>query len=289
MKLATFLQSGAERIGVVEGEFLVDLAQADPSLPREMTAFLEAGAEVLQRARRAAASADRRIALADVRLLAPVPRPRKFLAVGLNYADHAAETGRGAPSFPIIFNKQVSCVHPPFDDVVRPRVSVELDYEGELGFVMGKRCRSTPRERAAEAIAGYVVVNDVSVRDWQKRAPTMTLGKSFDTHGPMGPWITTADEVGDPHRLELETWVNGELRQHSNTSNLIFDCYALVEILSTAFTLEPGDVVTTGTPSGVGMVGSRWLVPGDVVRIEIERLGAIEHRVVDDEGSAAEP
>ena len=139
-----------------------------------------------------------------------------------------------------------------------------------------------PRARAHEVIAGYLVVNDVSVRDWQLRVPTMTMGKSFDTHGPLGPWLTTADEVGDPHGLRLRTWVNGELRQDSSTKNLIFDCFALVEHLSTAFTLEPGDVVATGTPGGVGiaMKPPRLLRVGDVVRIEIEGLGALENEIV---------
>jgi 2-keto-4-pentenoate hydratase/2-oxohepta-3-ene-1,7-dioic acid hydratase in catechol pathway len=139
-----------------------------------------------------------------------------------------------------------------------------------------------PRARAHEVIAGYLVVNDVTVRDWQFRTPTWTMGKSFDTHGPLGPWLTTADEVGEPHGLRLRTWVNGELRQDSNTKHLIFDCFALVEYLSTAFTLEPGDVVSTGTPSGVGAVMKppRLLRVGDVVRIEIDGLGALENPVV---------
>jgi 2-keto-4-pentenoate hydratase/2-oxohepta-3-ene-1,7-dioic acid hydratase in catechol pathway len=163
-----------------------------------------------------------------------------------------------------------------------PRVSSALDYEGELGFVIGRRCRHVPRERAHEAIAGYLVVNDVTVRDWQLRIPTWTMGKSFDTHGPLGPWLTTADELGDPHGLRLRTWVNDELRQDSVTKHLIFDCFALVEHLSTAFTLEPGDVVSTGTPSGVGMAMKppRLLKVGDRVRVEIEGLGALDNPVI---------
>jgi 2-keto-4-pentenoate hydratase/2-oxohepta-3-ene-1,7-dioic acid hydratase in catechol pathway len=169
-----------------------------------------------------------------------------------------------------------------------PRVSKALDYEGELGVVIGRRCRHVPRERARDVIAGYLVVNDVSVRDWQLRIPTWTMGKSFDTHGPLGPWLTTADEVGDPHALRLRTWVNGELRQDSNTKHLIFDCFALVEHLSTAFTLEPGDVVSTGTPGGVGIACKppRLLQVGDVVRVEIDGLGLIENPVVDEPETA---
>jgi 2-keto-4-pentenoate hydratase/2-oxohepta-3-ene-1,7-dioic acid hydratase in catechol pathway len=281
MRLATFTHQGATRLGVVDGDGVVDLAAAAPSLPRDMLAFLAAGPPALDAARAAVRSRDR-LPLADVRLEAPVPRPGKFLAIGLNYADHVAESGMERPWVPVFFNKQSTCVVGPSDPVHLPRASTLLDYEGELGFVIGRRCRHVPRDRAPEVIAGYVVVNDVSVRDWQLRTPTMTMGKSFDTHGPMGPCLVTPDEVGDPHALELRTWVNGELRQRSNTSQLIFDCFAQVEHLSTAFTLEPGDVVTTGTPSGVGgaMKPPRFLVAGDVVRIEIERVGRIENTVV---------
>jgi 2-keto-4-pentenoate hydratase/2-oxohepta-3-ene-1,7-dioic acid hydratase in catechol pathway len=250
-----------------------------------MEPLLEAGDEALRRAAAAAGSANgvaARIPLADVRLEAPLQRPRKFLAIGLNYADHIAETGRTAPEFPVFFNKQVTCVNAPHGDIERPRVSRALDYEGEMGLVIGRRCRHVPRERAREVVAGFLVVNDVTVRDWQARAPTMTLGKSFDTHGPIGPWITTIDEVPDPHALELRTFVNGELRQHSNTRHLLFDCWAIVEVLSTVFTLEPGDIVSTGTPSGVGLPERRWLVPGDMVRVEVEGLGALENRVIDE-------
>jgi 2-keto-4-pentenoate hydratase/2-oxohepta-3-ene-1,7-dioic acid hydratase in catechol pathway len=223
-----------------------------------------------------------RLPLEDVRLCAPVLRPPKFLAIGLNYADHVAESGLETPKVPTVFNKQSTCVAGPRDPVHLPRVSSKIDYEGELGFVIGRRCRHVPRARAHEVIAGYLVVNDVSVRDWQFRVQTWTMGKSFDTHGPIGPWITTADEVGDPNGLRLRTWVNGELRQDSNTKQLIFDCSALVEHLSTAFTLEPGDVIATGTPAGVGAVMKppKYLQIGDVVRIEIDGLGALENTVV---------
>jgi 2-keto-4-pentenoate hydratase/2-oxohepta-3-ene-1,7-dioic acid hydratase in catechol pathway len=281
MKLATFTQDDVTRVGVVDGDAIVDLAAADPGLPRDMLGFLEAGSEALQAAR-AALEAGPRIALADVRLEAPIPRPPKFLAVGLNYADHVAESGRDAPQHPTIFNKQSTCVTGPTDPVHLPRASQVLDYEGELGFVIGRRCRHVPRDDAADVIAGYTVVNDVSVRDWQLRVPTWTMGKSFDTHGPIGPWIVTSDELSDPHRLRLRTWVNDELRQESNTKQLIFDCFTLVEHLSTAFTLEPGDVVATGTPGGVGiaMKPPALLKAGDVVRIEIEGIGQIENPVI---------
>ncbi len=282
MKLVTFTHGGATRIGVALGEEIVDLSAADPSLPTEMCAFLAAGQPALDAAARAADAASPRVPLADAKLESPVLRPPKFFGVGLNYADHIAETGMEKPKVPILFNKQSTCANGPFDPVHLPRASHVLDYEGELAFVIGRRCRHVPKERAHEVIAGYTVCNDVSVRDWQIRAQTMTMGKSFDTHGPLGPWLVTSDELGDPHVLDLRTWVNGELRQDSNTKHLIFDCFDLVEHVSTAFTLEPGDVVSTGTPSGVaiGFKPPKLLVAGDVVKIEIEGIGAIENPVI---------
>jgi len=281
MKLCTFEQAGATRVGIVVNDEIVDLSLAAPELPREMTALLAAGPAAREAATSAASRAKSRIPLAAVRLAAPILRPPKFLAIGLNYADHVAEAGLETPKFPTVFNKQSTCVAGPYDPVHLPRVSSVLDYEGELGFVIGKRCRHVPKTRAHEVIAGYLVVNDVTVRDWQFRVPTWTMGKSFDTHGPLGPWLTTSDEI-DPSGLRLRTWVNGELRQDSNTKHLIFDCAAIVEHLSTAFTLEPGDVIATGTPAGVGisMKPPRLLKVGDVMRVEIAGLGALENRVV---------
>ena len=281
MKLVTFTHEGSTRIGVVEGEEVVDLAAAVPDLPQEMSAFLAEGARALEQARNASGP---RLSLASVNLEAPVLRPPKFLAIGLNYADHVAESGLEKPKHPVFFNKQSTCVTGPYDPIHSPRASQALDYEGELAFVIGRRSRHVPKERAHEVIAGYLVCNDVSTRDWQFRAQTMTLGKSFDTHGPLGPWIVTPDELGDPHSLGLRTWVNGELRQESNTKHLIYDCFDQIETLSTVCTLEPGDVISTGPPAGVGMAmepRSR-LEPGDVIRIEIERIGWIENPVVEE-------
>ncbi len=218
-----------------------------------------------------------------VRLLAPV-QPRKFLGIGLNYADHIAESGMEAPEFPVFFNKQVTCVVGPGDDVHMPRVSSLLDYEGELAIVIGNRCRHVPEDRTHEVIAGYTITNDLSVRDWQLRTPTMTMGKSFDTHGPLGPWIVTADELGDPHALAIRTYVNDELRQDGNTSDMIYDCFQQVAHLSEAFTLEPGDVIATGTPAGIGAVRQPFpeglLKVGATVRIEIDGIGTLENTVV---------
>lgn len=286
MKLARFTHNNDTRIGVVVDDSIVDLG-AIPELPRDMIAFLSAGQGALERARTAVRDKVRSLPLKDVKLEAPIARPPEFLAIGLNYADHVAETGAKAPAFPLFFNKQATCVNAPFDPIHRPRASEALDYEGELGIVIGKRCRHVPRDRAHEVIAGYVIVDDVSVRDWQMRAPTMTLGKSFDTHGPVGPWIVTTDEMPDPHKLELRTWVNGELRQHSNTKHLIFNCFAQIETLSTVCTLLPGTIISTGTPSGVAaaMKPPKWLKAGDTVKIEIEGIGSIEHKVIEEPAS----
>lgn len=220
----------------------------------------------------------------DVRLLSPLERPEKFLAIGMNYELHAEEArrlGTERPKHQLWFNKQVSCLSGPFDPI-DPGVSEQLDYEAELGVIIGKRAKSVTQAAAPLTIFGYVVVNDVSARDWQRHSPTFTMGKSFDTHGPIGPWIVTADELPDPHHLRLRCWVNGELRQDSDTSKLIYNIWQQIAYLSTAFTLSPGDIIATGTPEGVGiaMTPPVFLKSGDVVRCEIERIGAIENKVI---------
>ena len=229
MKLVTFARSGSTRIGIVRSDDLIDLSLAAPELPKEMCAFLAQGAEALQRAAEAQAAPPPGTTLSadDVSIEAPILHPGKILAVGLNYADHIAETGRPKPEIPMIFNKQSTSVNRPGGPIHVPRASEKVDWEGELAFVVGKRCRHVPRDEAAKVIAGYTIVNDVSVRDWQHRSPTFTMGKSFDTHCPMGPVIVTADELGDPHKLDIRTWVNEELMQSSNTRELIFDCYKI--------------------------------------------------------------
>jgi 2-keto-4-pentenoate hydratase/2-oxohepta-3-ene-1,7-dioic acid hydratase in catechol pathway len=286
MRLVTFHGPDGLHVGRATGDEVVDVTAARPDLPRDMAELLALGDAALDAVR---ATDSPRLPSADVRLSAPVPRPPKFLAIGLNYAAHVAESGMPKPDVQLWFNKQSSCVIGPAEPIHIPRASSMVDYEGELGFVIGRRCRHVPAARAAEVIAGYTVVNDVSVRDWQFRSPTMTMGKSFDTHGPLGPSLVTADEIADPHALRLQTWVNGELRQDAKTDDLIFDCYAQVEHLSTAFTLEPGDVVATGTPAGVGiaMKPPKLLRAGDVVRIEIEGVGVLENPVIDEPSDTA--
>ena len=231
----------------------------------------------------------RSVPLSDVRVRTPCD-PSKMICLWNNFHELAAKLGSPAPDEPLYLLKAPSAFAAHGDTIHRPKsYAGKVVYEGELGIVIGRRCRRVTRQDAAKVIAGYLVVNDVTVRDWQFRVPTWTMGKSFDTHGPTGPWIVTGDEIGDPHRLALRTWVNGDLRQSSNTKELIFDCFALVEHLSTAFTLEPGDIISTGTPAGVGvgMNPPQLLKAGDIVRIEIEDIGEIENEVVEEPLEAA--
>lgn len=225
---------------------------------------------------------DTLIPLSECQLMAPIAKPEKFFGVALNYSDHIEETGLEKPEYPTFFNKQNTCVVGPNDVIHLPTVSEKLDYEGELGVVIGKRCRNINYEEAKSVIAGYTIVNDVSVRDWQMRSHTWTLGKSFDTHGPCGPWIVTPDEIGDPHNLNIKTWVNDNKRQDFSTKHLVFDCYYLVEYLSKVMTLEPGDIIATGTSSGVGvkMKPRGYMEAGDIVKIEIEKIGSLSNPVI---------
>ncbi len=221
--------------------------------------------------------------LADIELLAPFPKPGKYLAIGMNFAKHIEETrnlGANRTNHQLWFNKQSTCINDPYGIIVAG-VSKKLDYEVELGFVIGKRARYVTRQDALSHVFGYFVANDVSARDWQFHSPTFTVGKSFDTHGPIGPWVVTADEIPDPQTLQLRCLVNGEVRQDANTQDMIYPIADQIAYLSTAFTLEPGDLIATGTPEGVGMgmEPPRFLSSGDIVRCEIDGIGAIENRV----------
>ena len=285
MKLVTYLRNGRTSIGKVVGTQVLDLPQSNASLPSTMMDLLAGGDDALKLAEALSPHQATAYPLAKVQLLAPVASPRKFLAIGMNYRKHVEEALRGGmkvPDVQIWFNKQVSCVNGPKGDVHMPRVSEQLDYEVELCVVIGKRCRHVSASQALGVIAGYMVCNDVTVRDWQLRSPTMTIGKSFDTSGPTGPWLVTADEVPDPHNLDLRMYVNGELRQQENTAGMVYNIFQQIEHLSAAFTLEPGDLIATGTPSGVGiaMQPPRFLKVGDVMRAEIDGIGHIENRVV---------
>ena len=283
MRLVTFTRNGSTRVGaIVDERTLVDLNAADPTIPTDMLALIEDGDDTMDRARAAAAGEKSRIALSDVTLEAPVRHPRKVLAIGLNYRDHAQETNAEIPKRPVVFAKMPSCITGPGAPVHLPKVSAALDWEGELCFVIGKRGRRIAAADAMSHVAGFCNGNDLSVRDWQFHSPTWMMGKGFDTHGPIGPWLVTPDEIPDVNNLDVSTYVNDELVQHSNTSQLIFDVGAIVEYLSAAFTLEPGDVVFTGTPAGVGVARKppRFLKAGDVVRVEISGLGVLENHVI---------
>ena len=284
MKLLRFDGEAGPRLGVLDGEAVVPLDMLASEYPT-MLAIVRGGAAALERVAEVAAGTTERLALAEVRLLAPIEQPGKYLAIGMNYRKHAEEAERlgvEAPKRQFWFNKQTTCISGPYDPI-DPGVSEQVDYEVELCVVIGTAARRVDEGKASQHVFGYTVANDVSARDWQFHSPTFTMGKSFDTHGPIGPWIVTADEIGDPHGLKLRCLVNGELRQESDTGQLIHNIWQQIAYLSTAFTLQPGDLIATGTPEGVGiaMQPPVFLKPGDVVRCEVERIGAIENKVIE--------
>jgi 2-keto-4-pentenoate hydratase/2-oxohepta-3-ene-1,7-dioic acid hydratase in catechol pathway len=271
------------RPGLIVGEEVVDLSDAAIGLPSDMAELLAFGPEALERAAAVSGRAKARHAPDDVRTHAPVPRPPNILAIGMNYREHVAELGREAPEYQYWFNKQRTSITGPEDPIVLPTVSDMVDYEGELAMVIGRRCQHVPAARAFEVVAGFTIINDVSARDWQWRTPTFTMGKSFDTHAPCGPVLVTTDEIGDPGQLGIRTWVNDDLRQDSTTADLIFDCAHMIEYLTAAFPLEPGTIIATGTPAGVGAgrTPPMFLAHGDVVRIAIEGIGELVNPVID--------
>jgi len=279
MKLVTYMAATRPRLGAVVDGGIIDVSRHEAGSPGDMIALIRQWGTLKPRLEQAVTGrADH--PLESVKLRSPILRPGKILAIGLNYLDHIEETGAQRPAHPTFFAKMPTAANGPFDAIEFPSVSQDLDYEAELVVVIGRRCRHVPRERAREVIFGFCCGNDVSVRDWQKRTSQWIIGKSFDTHAPFGPWITTADEI-DAHALGIRARVNGELRQNSNTGQMLFDCEAQIEHLTKAMTLEPGDLIYTGTPAGVGMARTPplYLKPGDTVRVEIDGLGAIENRV----------
>ncbi|WP_174278784.1 fumarylacetoacetate hydrolase family protein [Sphingomonas bacterium] len=280
MKLVRYKQDGTARVGAVKADGIVPLDAIGLST---MAAVIDGGQAALDRIADHVGTAAPAVALADAELLAPIERPGKYLAIGMNYAKHVAEAdklGVARAKHQTWFNKQTTCIAGPYD-AIEPGVTEKLDYEVELAAVIGTAAKKVSEADAPAHVFGYTVANDVSARDWQFHTPTFTMGKSFDTHGPIGPWIVTADELTDPHALALRCYVNGELRQSSDTSQMVSNLWAQIAYLSTAFTLEPGDLIATGTPEGVGvgMEPQVFLQPGDVVRCEIDGIGAIENRV----------
>ena len=314
MKLVTFAHRGTQRVGWLEGERIIDVnrayaaslrqrgelracALADALVPADMIGILEAGGGSLAAIREAAeyvrgalgsgarAEECQRAGVvfsaSEVTLRAPIPRPGKLILLGLNYRDHAEETGQKIPEVPTLFSKYNNSVIGPGEPILIPRATEQIDYEAEFAFVIGRRGHDIPRERALEYVAGYTIVNDVSARDYQFVTSQWMVGKTFDTHCPMGPTLVLKDEIPDPHNLDLRLTIGSEVLQKSNTTQLIFKIPETVEYLSRIMTLEPGDVISTGTPAGVGFARKppRWLRPGETVRIEIAGLGILENPV----------
>jgi 2-keto-4-pentenoate hydratase/2-oxohepta-3-ene-1,7-dioic acid hydratase in catechol pathway len=280
MKLVNYLYKGEKNIGALLDDGVCSFKSISDKYSMSMMEFIEQIDDLSPKVSKFINSNPEVIPLSEIEFLPVIERPGKVLAVGLNYKDHAKETGMDLPKVPMIFTKQSTSVLGHQGEIHKPKVSDAVDYEGEMAFVIGKKCRHVSKEDALDVIAGVTICNDVSVRDWQIASPTFTMGKSFDTHCPIGPYIATMDEISDIHNLKIKTYVNDELRQDSCTDQLIFDCFDLIEHITKAFTLEPGDIIATGTSSGVGVVLGKYLVPNDVVRIELENVGTLENKVV---------
>jgi len=273
MKLVTFTHArSAPQVGILDGDWIAPL----PGFPSMIDA-IAAGLPAIAASRRGGP-----VPRADSRLLAPIPRPPKIVCIGLNYRDHAIESGMAIPTIPVVFAKFSNSVVGPGDDVILPKNSEKPDYEAEFAFIVGKPGRNISKDKAMEHVFGYTIVNDVSARDFQLATSQWIMGKTCDTFCPMGPYIATADEIKDPHNLRIGLRIDGETVQDSSTKELIFGIPELVEHLSSSFTLEPGDVVSTGTPPGVGLGRKppRWLKPGETMTVFIEGLGELTNRCV---------
>jgi acylpyruvate hydrolase len=314
MKLVTFEHRGVQRVGLLDQERVIDVnrayarllthqgsprasALADALVPADMIGVLEAGAQALDGIREAAGNVREELdsgkisdqlrrqgvvfTLGEVQIKAPIPRPRKLILLGLNYRDHAEETGQAIPEVPTLFAKYSTSVVGPGEAILIPRVTEQIDYEAEFAFVIGTRGQHISREHALDYVAGYTIINDVSARDYQFATSQWMVGKTFDTHCPMGPALILKDEIPDPHNLDLSLSIGGEVLQRSNTRQLIFKIPETVEYLARIMTLEPGDVISTGTPAGVGFTRKppRWLRAGETVRVEIAGLGVLENPV----------
>ncbi len=283
MRIVNFKKKGVATLGVRRGSEVIDLSLADKSLPRDLAGLLAAGRGALAKAKRAARNAPKRAVIKAPRvLLPPIPNPGKIICVGLNYSDHAAEAGLKPPDFPILFLRVPSSVVGHGQPIVRPKASKHFDYEAEMVAVIGKRGRNIPKSKALDYVAGYSVANEGSIRDYQMRSSQWTLGKNFDKTGAWGPDFVTADELPKGGKgLKIETRLNGRVLQSSSTSNMIFDTKTLVSVASTVMTLEPGDIILTGTPHGVGFVRKPpiFMKAGDVCVIEIEGIGLLRNPV----------
>ncbi len=284
MRLLTFEHQGHRRIGARSGDAVVDLSRVDPSIPADMLGFLAAGPAALNAAHGALEKGDPAFDAAQVRVVAPISNPEKIICIGLNYADHAAESNMPIPPEPVVFSKYATSITGPGEAIRLPATSQKVDYEVELVAVIGRAGRDIAESDALNHVAGYMVGHDVSARDYQLEKPAgqWLLGKSFDTFAPIGPDIVTADEAPDPNTLAIRCILNGETVQESRTDQLIFNVAQLVAYLSHVFTLSPGDLIFTGTPPGVGMARTPqiWLKPGDTVVCEIDGIGRLENPVV---------
>lgn len=284
MRLVTFEHQGQRRLGVRAGDQIIDLHKTDASIPNTMRDFLAAGEPALNKAKTASQKGEHGISASSVKICAPIYNPEKIICIGLNYADHAAESGMPIPSEPVVFSKYASSIIAPGDAIHAPSVSTKVDYEVELVVIIGKGGRNIAQADAMKHVAGYMVGHDVSARDYQLEKPAgqWMMGKTFDTFAPIGPDLVTADEVADPHNLGIRCFLNGQIVQNSTTSQLIFKIDQLIAYLSHVFTLAPGDLIFTGTPPGVGM-GRKppvWLKAGDTVACEVDGLGRLENPVV---------
>ncbi len=282
MRLVTFEADGKIRPGVLnEADGIFDLSTEGFGSVLEVIEAASAQHVSLEKFA-ADPEVDSAYTLGTVKLLAPIPRPRKLICVGLNYRDHALETGSEIPAVPTIFSKFATAVIAHGEEIVLPKVSKSPDYEGEFAFVIGRGGRKIKADDWRDHVFGYTIVNDVSARDYQRATTQWLMGKTFDTFAPMGPWIMTADAIPDPHNVDVRLEINGEVMQNSNTRELIFKVPQLIEFLSSVFTLEPGDIVSTGTPAGVGVARKppRFLQPGDDVVVKIPAIGELRNSVV---------
>ena len=280
MRLLSFRHAGASKFGAVVESGIVDLSARTQDRWSGLREVLAAKALPELAALAKGATAD--LQFADVELLPVIPDPEKILCIGVNYASHAAEVGRELPPAPSVFSRLHNTLVPAGGNIVRPKASIAFDYEGELAVIIGERCRHVPRGRALSVVAGYTCFIDASVRDFQKHS--VTAGKNFPATGPLGPWMVTADVVTDPQRLELTTRLNGAVVQRDTTDHMIFDVATLIEYLSTVTWLEPGDIIATGTPDGVGL-GRKpplWMKGGDKLEVEISGIGTLNVNVVDE-------
>ena len=284
MRLANVINKGKPCIAVMRGKDLIDLSAAGPALPGDIVTILAGGRDMLGTIERtiAAAPVSAMLDIDSVTFLPPVPRPGKIICVGLNYADHSAESGFKQPDYPTLFARFSSSLIGHKAPIIRPNLSDQLDYEGEVATVIGRTGRHIPKSKALDHVAAYSVFNEASVRDYQFKAPQWTVGKNFDDTGAFGPFVVTADELPPgASGLKIETRLNGETVQSSNTSHMVFDVASLIAIISEAITLEAGDVIVTGTPAGVGVARKPplFMKPGDTCEVEVEGIGLLVNSI----------